>query len=150
MSANLTPADLDIDPSSGSPQQLFRWLLASVLFGRPIQQSVAAETYRTLLKNDFTSPQKFTQLGREPLRRLLDEGGYVRLDYQMADTLHAVMQSIIDDYGSVHHLVATSHDAAELTERLTAVKGIGPVTARIFTSQVPTAVYDSARVDARG
>lgn len=148
MRADLTPADLDIDPSSGSPQQLYRWLLASILFGRPIQQSVAAETYRTLIARDFTSPHKFGEIGREPLRRLLDQGGYVRLDYQMADTLHAVMRAIIDDYGSVHRLVATSSDPTELSTRLTALKGIGPVTARIFVQQVPSALYDSA--DARG
>ncbi|PWC06045.1 hypothetical protein [Mycetocola zhujimingii] len=149
MSGNLSPSDLDLDPSSGSPQQLYRWFLASVLFGRPIQQSVAAETYRVLIKRDFTGPQKFGEIGREPLRRLLDQGGYVRLDYQMADTLHAVMRSIISDHGSVHRLVATAENEAELTRRLTALKGIGPVTARIFTDQIPAALYGSAREDAR-
>lgn len=149
MSADLTPADLDIDPSNGSPQQLYRWFLASVLFGRPIQQSVAAETYRTFIDRQFASPQKFGEIGREPLRRVLDQGGYVRLDYQMADTLHAVMRTIIDDYGSVHRLVATSADEAELTTRLTALKGIGPVTARIFTSQVPDSLYGCAGEESR-
>ena len=144
MRADLTPADLDIDPASGSPRQLYRWFLASVLFGRPIQQSVAAETYRTLIGSDLTSPASFGELKREPLRRLLDRGGYVRLDYQMADTLHTVMSTIVNTHGSVHSLVATSTDEAELTERLTALKGIGPVTARIFTAQVPVELYGSA------
>jgi 3-methyladenine DNA glycosylase/8-oxoguanine DNA glycosylase len=150
MSTDLTPADLDIDPASGSPQQLYRWFLASVLFGRPIQQSVAAKTYRTLLAHGLTTPSKFGEIQREPLRRLLDRGGYVRLDYQMADTLHAVMRTVADEYGSVHRLVATSQNDTELVERLTALTGIGPVTARIFSQQVPAVVYGSARKDARG
>ena len=150
MSKDLAPADLGIDPASGSPQQLYRWFLASVLFGRPLQQSVAAETYRTLVAGGLTSPSHFGELKREALRRLLDRGGYVRLDYQMADTLHVVMRTIVEKYGSVHRLVATSADEAELTERLTALKGIGPVTARIFTAQIPVELYGSAREDARG
>ena len=149
MRKDLTPADLGIDPASGSPQQLYRWFLASVLFGRPIQQSGAAETYRTLLGAGLTSPSKFAELKREPLRRLLDRGGYVRLDYRMADTLHTVMRALVDEHGSVHHLVATSTNAADLTEKLTAFTGIGPVTARIFTAQIPTVLYGSARADAR-
>ena len=144
MRKDLTPGDLDIDPASGSPEQLYRWFLASVLFGRPIQQSVAAETYRTLLGAGLTSPSKFAGLKREPLRRLLDRGGYVRLDYQMADTLHSVMSAVVDEYDSVHHLVVSSADAAELTERLTGFKGIGPVTAQIFTAQIPAALYGTA------
>jgi endonuclease III len=147
MTKDLTPADLDIDPASGSGQQLYRWFVASVLFGRPIKQSVAAETYRTLIASGLTSPAIFGDLTREALRRLLDRGGYVRLDYQMADTLHAVMRSITNDYGSVRHLITTSADAAELTERLTSLRGIGPVTARIFTAQVPESLYGTTGGD---
>lgn len=147
MRKDLTPGDLDIDPASGSPQQLYRWFLASVLFGRPIQQTVAAETYRILLGAGLTSPAKFAEIKREPLRRLLDRGGYVRLDYQMADTLHAVMRALVDEYGSVHQLVGTSSDATNLTGRLTAFKGIGPVTARIFTAQIPAPLYGTAQSD---
>ncbi|QSB22968.1 hypothetical protein [Curtobacterium sp. 24E2] len=35
-------ADLGIDLSDGKPQQLYRWFLASMLFGRPIRQEQAA------------------------------------------------------------------------------------------------------------
>ncbi|GGE96272.1 hypothetical protein [Mycetocola zhadangensis] len=150
MRAHLTPADLDLNPAGGSPEQLYRWFLASVLFGRPIQQSVAAATYRTLIAGGLTNPSAFGTLKREPLRRLLDRGGYVRLDYQMADTLHAVMRTIVDDYGSVHRLVVTSENETDLTERLTALKGVGPVTAHIFTAQIPAELYGPASPGAQG
>lgn len=148
MTADTAPADLDIDLANGSPDQLYRWLLASVLFGRPIQGSVAAATYRTLIGAGLKSPSTFADLSRERLRRLLDRGGYVRLDYSMADTLQLVMRTIVSEYSSVSHLVTTSADEAELTRRFTALKGIGPVTARIFTSPIPANLYASAE-DAR-
>ncbi|WP_445996012.1 hypothetical protein ACUWEX_08990 [Okibacterium fritillariae] len=145
MSDNLTPADLDIDPSTGSPVQLYRWLLASLLFGRRIQQEIAAQTYRTLIDHGFTSPARFSTVGREQLRRILDEGGYARFDYIMTDELRDVMPGLADEYGSVHHLVASSADRDELIERLTAFTGIGPVTARIFADAMPSQLYGTAQ-----
>ncbi|MGY2898006.1 hypothetical protein ACVKXF_000618 [Curtobacterium sp. PvP017] len=58
-------ADLGIDLSDGKPQQLYRWFLASMLFGRPIRQEQAAATYRVLIDHGFTSPGKFAGAGRE-------------------------------------------------------------------------------------
>jgi hypothetical protein len=40
---NITAADLGIDVRSGNEQELFKWLLASFLFGKRIQQIVAAQ-----------------------------------------------------------------------------------------------------------
>lgn len=144
MADNLGPADVGIDPFTGSPQQLYRWFLASLLFGRHIQQTIAADTYRALIEHGFTSPHKFGEIEREPLRRILDEGGYGRFDYIMTDELHEVMGQLLEDYGSVHKMVVTSADRDELTTRLTAFTGIGPVTARIFTQELPKDVYGAA------
>jgi len=44
MAALITAADLGIDTSTD--QGLFDWLLASLLFGRPVQQQAAASAYR--------------------------------------------------------------------------------------------------------
>lgn len=136
------PGDLGIEPGR-SAEQLYRWFLASLLFGRRIRQEQAAHTYRVLIDHGLTSPKHFADLGREQLRRVLDEGGYDRFDYQMADELHGVMAGVQDDWGSVHHLVASSADRDEAARRLTAYKGVGDVTARIFLDAVPPATYGS-------
>ena len=140
--SDLGPGDLGIDPST--EPGLYRWFLASVLFGRNIRQAQAAETYRVLIEHGMTSPKRFAELGREPLRRLLDEGGYGRFDSLMSDELHEVMVRIDADHGSVHRLVATSADRAEAHDRLVALKGVGEVTARIFLDAVPPGLYGSA------
>jgi endonuclease III len=138
------PSDLGIDVSEGRPQQLYRWLLASVLFGRPVQQSVAADTYRVLIDHGLTSPARFAEHDHEGLRRLLDEGSYARIDHVMSDELHEVMAHVVDDWGSVSHLVRSSADRGELTARLTALTGVGPKTAEIFTRELPGSLYGTA------
>ncbi|BDZ48059.1 hypothetical protein GCM10025867_03000 [Frondihabitans sucicola] len=140
MADNLQPTDLDIDLNEPTPQALYRWLLASILFGRPVQQQVSAATYRVLIERGFTSPATFAEVGRENLRRILDEGHYARIDYVMADELHDVMGGIVSDHGSVNRLVRTSKDVAALRQALTAYKGVGAKTADIFVRQLPVGV----------
>ncbi len=145
MNGNLGPADLDIDPAR-SPEQRYRWFLASLVLGRNIRQTQAAHTYRVLIEHGLTSPGRFADLGREELRALLDEGGYDRFDHLMTDELHEVMAGVAADWGSVNHLLASAKDRAEAHDRLVAYKGIGEVTARILLDEVPTGLYGSAPV----
>jgi 3-methyladenine DNA glycosylase/8-oxoguanine DNA glycosylase len=137
MASVLHASDLDIDLTDGKPQQLYRWFLASVLFARPIRQEQAAETYRVLLDHGFTSPGKFAGAGREQLRRILDEGGYGRFDYQMTDALHDAMHTIDADEGSVSHMVHSAASRAELRETLESLTGVGPKAVEIFLRDVP-------------
>lgn len=136
--ASVTHAnDLGIDLEGGKPQQLYRWFLASLLFGRPIRQEQAAETYRVLIDHGFTSPGKFADVGREELRRILDEGGYARFDYQMTDALHGAMHTIDADEESVSHIVRSASSRRELRETLEALKGVGPKVVEIFLRDIP-------------
>ena len=143
MAEDMGPGDLGIEPGR-SPQQLYRWFLASLLFGRNIRQTNAANTYRALLEHRMTSPARFADLDREQLRRILDEGGYDRFDYVMTDELHGVMAGVRRDWGSVQHLVASAADRGQAHDRLLVYTGIGEVTARIFLDQVPARLYGSA------
>ena len=143
MADNMTPQELDIDLSDGKPQQLYRWFLASILFGKPIQQNVSADTYRVLIDHGFTSPKKFADIQREPLRKLLDDGGYGRFDYQMADYLHEIMAAVEKDHGSIHQMVASASSRDDLAKTVQDFQGVGAVTARIFTEQIPRAVIGS-------
>lgn len=141
MAENLAPTDLEIDLENPSAIALYRWFLASILFGKPVQQNSSARTYRVLIEHGLTSPPKFAEVGRENLRRLLDEGGYARLDYQTADRLHETMADVVSDWGSVNRLVRSSASRDELIARVEQFAGVGPATARIFTEKLPSSVY---------
>lgn len=43
--AFITPKDLEVDLASRKESELFKWLLACFLFGKPIQQEVAQKAY---------------------------------------------------------------------------------------------------------
>ncbi|MBD7996782.1 DNA methylase [Arthrobacter sp. Sa2CUA1] len=140
MAANepkLSPGDLGIDLGSGDPDQLYRWFLASLLFGKRIQQDIAARTWRVLIDNGLTNPGSFSSVSRERLMELLTEGGYVHYRWKEDDELHSVMAGIIRRYGSLEQMVKGAGSAGELRERLEGFKGIGPVTANIFMEWVP-------------
>lgn len=143
--ANTTAEDLGLDLSTGRADQLFRWFLASLLFGRPVQQSVSAETWRVLIRHGLTSPGRFADYDREGLRALLDEGHYARIDYIMTDELHDVMRIVKSDHGSVSALVKRAESRAALKAALLELKGIGPTTAGIFLREIPDTVIGSAR-----
>jgi len=140
---NLGPADLGIDPAR-SPEQRYRWFLASVLFGRRIRQEQAAHTYRVLIEHGLTSPERFADVSRDDLRVLLDDGGYDRFDWLMTDELHEVMAGVVRDWGSVNRLVTTAADRQEAHDRLVAFKGVGDVTVRIFLDGVPQDLFGTA------
>ncbi|MGW9402647.1 hypothetical protein ACWGQ2_01620 [Arthrobacter sp. NPDC055585] len=133
----MTPADLGLDLSSGAPDQLYRWLLASLLFGKRIQQEIAARTWHVLIDNGLTGPEKFADVSRDQLMRLLTEGGYVHYRWKEDDELHTVMAGIIREFGSVSDMVKDAESPAELRRRLEQFPGIGPVTANIFLEWVP-------------
>jgi len=50
--------DFGIDLESGKEKELFKWFLACLLFGKPIQQEVAKRTYFEFEKEGLTSPEK--------------------------------------------------------------------------------------------
>ncbi len=64
MTGHTTAADLGLDLEAGEPDQLFKWFLASLLFGRPVQQEVAANTWHVLLQHGLTSPGQFAKYDR--------------------------------------------------------------------------------------
>ena len=136
MAALITAADLDID--THTDQGLFDWLLASLLFGRPVQQQTAATAYRKFKADGWDSPEHFTADDQHPLWHELWEGDYHRLSSVMSEELRDVMRGLTADYeGSVARLVRTAGSRAEVTARLEQFKGVGPKTAEIFLREVP-------------
>ena len=65
--------------------------------------------------------------------RILDACGYVHYDFSTAGMLIDVMSHLIERYGSLEELYRQSCNTEDIEARLREFKGIGPVTAQIFT-----------------
>jgi endonuclease III len=143
MNSQLTAADLGIDPSTD--QGMFDWLLASMLFGRPVPQRTAASAYAKFKADGWDTPAHFTADDYHPLWNELWEGGYHRMSSVMSEELREAMRALIDDWGgSVARLVRTSSSRQEVSARLQAFKGVGPKTAEIFLREIPDEAVGSA------
>lgn len=128
--------DLGIDLKSGTEQELFKWFLACLLFGKPIQQHVAERTYFEFEKAGIVSLDTILNAGWHKLVSVLDKGHYVRYDYSTASKLLSICKQIKKKYGSLGNLMKESEDMIDLKRRLEDFDGIGPVTARIFVRDV--------------
>jgi endonuclease III len=132
MKRTIYSKDLGIDLASGKESELFKWFLACLLFGKPIQQEVAKRTYFEFEKEGLITPEKILKAGWGKLVEVLDKGHYVRYDFSTATKLLEICQSLKEKYGTVSALIEKPKNRADLSRRLQEFKGIGPVTARIF------------------
>jgi len=136
---------LGIDLSSQKEDELFKWFLACLLFGKPIQQEIAERAYIRLVSAGLRKPDAVLAAGWDELVRLLDEAHYVRYDFSTASKLLEVCQELKQRYGSMKKLLAEAKSDSELSARLQEFKHIGPVTARIFAREVAPISYGSRR-----
>lgn len=128
--------DLGIDLKSGKEKELFKWFLACILFGKPIQQEVAKRAYFEFEKAGLLSPEKILDAGWDRLVEVLDKGHYVRYDFSTATKLLEICKELKEKYGSVSNMIKSSKSKKELAKKLQEFKGIGPVTARIFLREI--------------
>ena len=143
MAALITATDLGIDTTTD--QGLFDWLLASMLFGRPVPQTAAASAFHRFKEDGWDTPDHFTADDRHPLWHELWEGDYHRMSSVMSEELRDAMRDLIADYGgSVARLVRTASTREEVSQRLQRFKGVGPKTAEIFLREVPDALIGTA------
>jgi len=133
--SKLYSEELGIDLSKGE-EEIFKWFLASILFGRRISEEIAKRTYRTFEKYNILSPEKIIEAGWDELVGILDEGGYVRYDFSTATRLLEICEELLDRYGSLSKLHESAKDEKDLEKKLLAFKGIGPVTVNIFLREL--------------
>ncbi len=129
-------ADLGIDLASKKEEELFKWFLACLLFGKPVQTNIAEQAYHRLIASHLTCPDAILKAGWDDLVRLLDEAHYVRYDFSTATKLLEISEELKSRYGNVTNLIAQSKTPLELSRRLQEFKNVGPVTARIFVRGV--------------
>jgi len=129
---------LGIDLSDGKDKEVFKWFLASILFGAPITENAVIRTYKCFEKYNVLTPRRILETGWDGLVRILDEGGYTRYDFKTADKLLEVMKNLIERYnGSLTLLYNKASDPQDLEMRLKDLgKGIGDVTVSIFLREL--------------
>src|SRR5690606_5500583 len=110
--------DFGIAPESGD-DDLFRWFLLSFLFGKPIQSSVAARTWKLMCEYGLDNPWEILKTSRRRLVRVLDEGRYTRYDEVTARSLQTCMEQLLRDYdGSLMLMYEYSENEDEFSRRL--------------------------------
>ncbi len=134
---------LGIDLASKSEEELFKWFLACLLFGKPIQTEIAERAWHELMVARLTSPTAVLHAGWDKLVSLLDRAHYVRYDFSTATKLLEVCQELERRYGTLTSLLVQAKTATELSRRLQEFKHIGPVTARIFVRDIRLIWYSS-------
>jgi hypothetical protein len=127
---------LGIDLASKRETEVFKWLLACLLFGKPIQAEIAARAFQNLIRARLTSPDAMMRAGWDRLVALLDEAHYVRYDFSTASKLLEVCRDLKARYGTVTDLLEQADSPSQLSRKLQEFKHIGPVTARIFLRDV--------------
>ena len=132
---------LGIDLASKSEKELFKWFLACLLFGKPIQTEIAERAYQELVAARITSPDAVLRAGWDKLVALLDRAHYVRYDFSTATKLLEICEELKRRYGTMTNLLARAHTPSELARKLQEFKYIGPVTARIFLRDVRPTWY---------
>jgi len=127
---------LGIDLASKKEAESFKWFLACLLFGKPIQTEIAERAYKQLVAAGLTSPDAILRAGWDKLVRLLDEAHYVRYDFSTATKLLDVCGEMKRRYGTLSNLLVQTSTASGLSRKLQKFKHIGPVTARIFLREI--------------
>jgi len=129
---------LGIDLESAKVGEIFKWFLASLLFGKRIGENIAAKTYSLFASKNITTADRILDTGWGGLVALLDEGGYVRYDFSTATKLLEVMESLKKSYGNLTNLNEQARDSEDLEARLQEFKGVGPTTVNIFLRELRT------------
>jgi hypothetical protein len=134
----LYSTELGINLQKQSSDEVFKWFVASLLFGARISETIAKNTYCEFEKDDLLTPEKILRRGWDGLVFTLDRGGYVRYDYKTADKFLEVMSNLKKEYnGDLNHLHEESADSRDLEQRLKNLgKGIGNVTVNIFLREL--------------
>lgn len=128
---------LGIDLQSKQPGEIFKWFLASILFGARITETIAINTYKRFEEDGLLSPDSILKAGWDDLVASLDEGGYVRYDFKTADMLLGIAQKMKKEYdGNLIRLHDISESPEDLERRLKEFKGIGDVTVGIFLREL--------------
>jgi len=130
--------ELRIDVKKNIDQELFKWFLASILFGTRIQAQIAKKTYKKFEEYELLSPKRILDAGWDFLvYPVMREGGYIRYDGKTSTQLLKNCEKLLEEYdGSLKKIHEEAKNNEDLIDKLTYFHGIGPVTANIFLREL--------------
>ena len=129
---------LGIDLASRESPEIFKWLLAAILFGARISGRIAVQTYNEFSRENLLNPNELLRRGWNGLVEVLDRGGYVRYDFKTATKLLQVCQTLMDRYdGDLNTLHSRAKGPGDLEQRIRQLgKGVGEVSVGIFLREM--------------
>jgi hypothetical protein len=130
--------ELGIDLTEHKDKELFKWFIASVLYGNKISEDIAKNTYQTLDHYNLLTPESILKAEWDFLvNPVMREGGYVRYDGKTSTQLLKNSKHIIDVYqGSLNKLHKKAADKKDLEKLIDDFYGVGPVTTNIFLREL--------------
>jgi hypothetical protein len=130
--------ELGIDLATASDDTLFRWFLASLLFGARISETTAKNTYRSFARHGLIRHGKIIDAGWDFLvHPIMRDGGYVRYDGRKSTQVLRDCDELVAEYGGkLRRLHDAARDAQDLEQRLLGFYGVGPVTVNIFLREL--------------
>jgi endonuclease III len=141
MITNITAEDLGLKVEK-KERELFKWFLASYLFGKRIQQDIARRTWEVFMSHGIDSPQKIANHSWQQLVDLLGKGNYKRYDESTARNLLDMSHVLIrNHHGNLMNMYECCSDEKEFTKQLQKLKGVGPKTAEIFMREARPALF---------
>lgn len=130
--------ELGIELGLNDDPELFKWFLASLLFGGRISETIAKKTYYAFSRYGLLTPHMILNAGWEFLvNPIMREGGYVRYDGRKSTQILRDCKTLLDQYqGSLKGLHHLSDTSADLERRLLGFYGVGTVTVNIFLREL--------------
>jgi hypothetical protein len=129
--------ELGVQLSDLAPDQLFKWFVASLLFGARIRESAAVRTYRELAKRGLLTPEALREADFWEMIDVMASGGYSRYDGITTRKLQGAATKLLDDCGGdLNRLHALAADGRDLVARLKEYWGVGDTTAGIFLREL--------------
>jgi endonuclease III len=136
--SKLYSEELGINLKSKNDEEIFKWFLASILFGARISETNAKNTYKAFERYNLLEPEKILNVGRDFLvNPVMREGGYVHYDFKTSTKILQICEKLVKEYqSSLNKLHEEAKNSKDLEKRLSEFYGIGPTTLNIFLREM--------------
>jgi len=136
--SELYSEELGIYLKENNDKEIFKWFLASILFGARISEAIAKNTFKTFERYNLLESRKILKAGWDFLvNPIMREGGYVRYDGKTSTQILRNCETLLQKYrGSLKELHKEAQNSEDLENRLTSFYGIGPITTNIFLREL--------------
>ncbi len=136
--SELYSEELGIYLKENNDKEIFKWFLASILFGARISETIAKNTYKAFERYNLLHPRKILKAGWDFLvNPIMREGGYVRYDEKTSTQILRNCETLLQKHrGSLKKLHKEAQNSKDLENRFTNFYGIGPITTNIFLREL--------------